>query len=100
MNENDKKTIKQPPNLFEATQEIISQLDKIMGCPTLVYWTSDRGNVCDNDVVALYELFKKTGAREKIAMFIKSAGGDVEASLRIVNLIRNYYGHVTSLVPL
>lgn len=100
MLENGNKKTKQPPNLFDETQAIMSKIDKIMGYPTLVYWTSDRGNVCDNDVVAMYELLKKSGPRDMTAMFIKSGGGDVEASLRIVNLIRNYYNNVTALVPL
>lgn len=96
----DRKKIKQPPLLFDETQAILSQLEAITGDKTLVYWTSHRGSVCDNDVVGLYEIFKKTGPGKKIAMFIKSNGGDVEASLRLVNLIREYYESIVALVPL
>ena len=94
------KEIKEPPMLFDRTQELLSEVEDAMGCKTFTYWTSDRGMVCDNDVVALYELFKKIGPAEEIAVFIKSPGGSVEAALRIVNLLREYYTTVTALVPL
>lgn len=48
------KNVKQPPLLFDDTQAIITAIEKQIGRKLLVYWTSDRGTVCDNDVVALY----------------------------------------------
>jgi ATP-dependent protease ClpP protease subunit len=96
----DRKNIKQPPLLFDDTQAIIIAIEKEIGRKLLVYWTSDRGSVCDNDVVALYEIFKHIGRSEDIALFIKSNGGDVEASLRLVNLMREYNTRVHALVPL
>jgi ClpP class serine protease len=96
----DRKNVKQPPLLFDDTQAIITTLEKQIGRKLLVYWTSDRGSVCDNDVVALYEIFKHIGRSEEIALFIKSNGGDVEASLRLVNLMREYNTRVHALVPL
>ena len=84
----DRKNVKQPPLLFDDTQAIITAIEKQIGRKLLVYWTSDRGSVCDNDVVALFEIFKYIGRSEDIALFIKSNGGDVEASLRLVNLMR------------
>jgi ATP-dependent protease ClpP protease subunit len=96
----DRKNIKQPPLLFDDTQDIITAIEKEIGRKLLVYWTSDRGSVCDNDVVALYEIFKHIGRSEDIALFIKSNGGDVEASLRLVNLMREYNTRVHALVPL
>ncbi len=96
----DRKSIKQPPLLFDDTQSIIAALENQIGRKLLVYWTSDRGSVCDNDVVALYEIFKHIGSSEDIALFIKSNGGDVEASLRLVNLMREYNKRVHALVPL
>lgn len=96
----DQTKVKQPPILFEQTQRTIADVEKAIALPTLVYWTSDRGNVCQNDVVALYEILKKTGTAEKAAIFIKSGGGDVEASLRVVHLIREYFTYVVALIPL
>jgi ClpP class serine protease len=96
----DHKNVKQPPLLFDETQSIVTAIEKQTGSKLLVYWTSDRGSVCDNDVVALYEIFKRIGRNEDIALFIKSNGGDVEASLRMVNLMREYNTRVHALVPL
>ncbi len=96
----DRKNIKQPPLLYDETQAIITKIEKQIGSKLLVYWTSDRGSVCDNDVIALYEIFKHIGPTEDISLFIKSNGGDAEASLRLVNLMREYNKRVHALVPL
>ncbi len=100
MNEMKKHTPKQPPLLFDRTQSIIHRLEDITKEKILCYWTSSRGSVCNNDVVALYEIFKKLGTSVRIGMFIKSGGGDVEAALRIVNLIREYANEVAAYIPL
>lgn len=92
--------IKQPPVLFDKTQEIIEKIEGILGNRLIVYWTSYNGGVCQNDVMALYKIFKKIGKNEKAAIFIKSQGGDIEAALRIVNIIRTYNKHITALIPL
>src|SRR5512140_971223 len=94
------KNVKQPPLLFDRTQALIARIEKQIACKLLVYWTSDRGSVCDNDVIALYEIFKHIGINDDISVFLKSNGGDVEASLRIVNLVREYNRCVHALVPL
>lgn len=99
-NQNTKPEIKQPPVLFKETQASIDRLEKILGMPLVVYWNSYNGGVCQNDVLALYEIFKKIGKHEKVALFIKSSGGNTEAALRMVNIIRNYNSNVTALVPL
>jgi ATP-dependent protease ClpP protease subunit len=100
VNSIDRKKVKQPPLLFNKTQSIIGAIEKLSGIKLLVYWTSDQGSVCDNDVVALYEIFKHIGPSADIDLFIKSNGGDVEASLRIVNLVRKYNQRVHALVSL
>jgi len=92
--------IKQPPVLFKKTQKIISQVREILGAPFLAYWNSHRGSVCGNDVIAFYELLEKIGKQDKIYLFIKSDGGEGEASLRIVNLIRQYCNNITTIIPL
>ncbi len=94
------RTIKQPPVLYAQTQAIIQQVEAQLGYPLLTYWNSSRGSVCNNDIIALYEIFKRVGSAKKIALFIKSDGGNVEAALRIVNLFRNYAQEVIALVPL
>lgn len=96
----ENKKIKQPPVLFKKTQRIIHRLRDILQAPFLTYWNSHRGSVCDNDVIAFYELLEKIGKQDKIYLFIRSDGGEGEASLRIVNLIRQYSKSITAVVPL
>ncbi|MGI9406113.1 MAG: hypothetical protein ACR2O4_07060 [Hyphomicrobiaceae bacterium] len=92
--------IKQPPVLFDQTQALIKRIEKACGRKVLSYWTSHRGRVCDADVLALYKLLKRVGRLDDASLFLKSDGGDPEAALRIVHLIREYVGKLDALVPL
>ncbi len=99
----DEKTnshIKTPPVLFDATQRIIAEIENITAKKLLSYWTSHSGGVCQNDVIALYEILENLDGQGELVLFIKSQGGDVEAALRIVHLIREKYTNVTALVAL
>ena len=100
MKEKETRKIKQPPVLFNKTQKTIEIIEKMLGKKLIVYWTSYNGSVCDQDVIALYNIFQKIGRHQEIALFIKSKGGDIEAALRIVNIIRTYNDNVTALVSL
>lgn len=91
---------KQPPILFAKTQAIIGALDKLLGGTLVTYFNNPRGSVCHDDVLAFFELLEKIGHREKIFLFIKSSGGNGQASLRLVNLLRQYSDEVVALVPL
>ncbi len=94
-------TVKQPPVLFEETQAILSHLSELTGREFITYWTSNRGSVCDNDVIALYEILEKVNASDgKAGIFIKSDGGDVEAALRIVNMLRERFSDLVAYIPL
>jgi hypothetical protein len=50
--------------------------------------------------VALYEILEKCGRQEIVYLFIKSDGGNGQASLRMVNLLRQYCDRLVALVPL
>ena len=91
---------KQPPILFEKTQSIIKQVNKLLGGTLVTYFNNPRGSVCHDDVLALFELLEKIGHQENIYLFIKSSGGTGQASLRIVNLLRQYCKQVVAVVPL
>lgn len=92
--------IKEPPVLFEQTQELILKMGETFGGPLLCYWNNPRGGICANDVVALYEELERIGKQDTIYLLIKSDGGNGKASLRIVNLIRQYCKRLVALVPL
>ncbi|MBE0680493.1 MAG: ATP-dependent Clp protease proteolytic subunit [Anaerolineales bacterium] len=91
---------KQPPILFGKTQNIIKRVNKLLGGTLVTYFNNPRGSVCHDDVLALFELLEKIGHQEKIYLFIKSSGGNGQASLRIVNLLRQYCKEVVAVIPL
>ncbi len=89
-----------PPILFDKTQTIIAQIEKRLKVPLLCYWNSTHGEVCDHDINVLYEILQDLGKQDNVALFIKSDGGNGQASLRIVNLLRQYFKKITILIPL
>ena len=92
--------IKEPPVLFKETQFLIDKLEQKFDAPLICYWNNPRGGVCSNDVVTLYEELESIGHQQKIYLFIKSSGGNGQASLRFVNLLRQYCEKLIVLVPL
>ena len=95
-----KVSAKKPPMLFDKTQEIIARLQKRVGGTFVSYWNSVRGSICHNDVVVLNQILRKAPANKQAMMFIKSDGGNGEASLRMVHLVRTYFQRLKALVPL
>jgi hypothetical protein len=92
--------INKPPILFPQTQKIIAQIEKKLDGAFIAYWSSGNGSVCHNDVAAFFEVLKALGTQKKLYLFIKSNGGNGQAALRIVNLLRQYAGKMTALIPL
>ena len=92
--------IKQPPVLFSKTQTVIKNVSALLGGPLVCYWNNERGSVCSNDVLALYEVLEKLGQHETIYFFIKSDGGSGQVSLRLVSLLRQHCKNLVALVPL
>ncbi|WP_425400909.1 SDH family Clp fold serine proteinase [Aeoliella sp.] len=98
--ENSSPTIKQPPVLFRETQALLERVESLLGGKMVTYWNNPRGSVCHNDVVALWELLEKVGEHDTIYLFIKSDGGNGQASLRMMNLLRKHAKRVVALLPL
>jgi hypothetical protein len=90
--------IKKPPILFHKTQRVLAEVERELGAPVIAYWNSPNGSICHNDVTALADLIKRLGPRKQVYLSIKSDGGSGEASLRLVNLLRQYAGRLTALV--
>ena len=97
-----KQTVKinKPPILFAQTQKIIAKIEKKLDGAFIAYWSSGNGSVCHNDVAAFFEILKELGPQKKLFLFIKSNGGNGQAALRIVNLLRRHAERITALVPL
>src|SRR5512139_1092298 len=100
MAQNNAAKIKQPPVLFDKTQALITQLNSILWGTLITYWNNPRGSICQDDVVALYELLENLGKQEKIYLFLKSSGGSGQSSLLLVNLLRQYCDQAIALIPL
>jgi len=92
--------VKQPPVLFDKTQALIKRLNSMLGGCLITYWNNPRGSVCQDDVVALYELLEHIGKQEQIYLFIKSSGGSGQSSLLLVNLLRQYCDRAIAIIPL
>lgn len=92
--------LKKPPIKIHETQKIIKQIQERLNAPLLSFWTSTNGSICSNDTVALRELLETTGSGQKLYYFVKSDGGNGRTSLRMVNLLREFFTEVIALVPL
>ena len=95
-----KITIKTPPVLFERTQPLLLRVAEKVGMPVITYWNAPSGSICSNDVVGMYGVLRELPPAPEIALFIKSDGGNGQASLRIVNLLRQFSNRLLALVPL
>src|SRR5512139_290997 len=100
MAQNNTAKVKQPPVLFDKTQALISRLNTLLGGTLITYWNNPRGSVCQDDVVALYELLEHIGKQQTIYLFIKSSGGSGQSSLLLVNLLRQYCEQMVAVIPL
>jgi hypothetical protein len=92
--------VKQPPVLFDKTQALITRLNAMLGGCLITYWNNPRGSICQDDVVALYELLEHIGKQKVIYLFIKSSGGSGQSSLLLVNLLRQYCEEAIAVIPL
>ena len=92
--------VKKPPLLVKRTQPLIKKLSAVLKEPVVTYWNSTKGSICQNDVVGLYALLQSTGRLKRLSLFLKSDGGSGQASLRMINLLRQYVDHLTVMVPL
>jgi Serine dehydrogenase proteinase len=97
---NSKAKLKNPPVLFDKTQRVIHQVESRRQERLVTFWNSPNGSICDNDVVGLYGILRSIGRVDRLSLFIKSDGGSGQASLRMVNLLRQFVGQLTVLVPL
>jgi hypothetical protein len=95
-----KPTSAAPPVLFSKTQILIGEIEVMIDEPLITYWNSASGFICDNDVLGLYGVLRDLRPSDRLSLFVKSDGGSGQASLRMINLLRQYTRHLTVLVPL
>jgi ClpP class serine protease len=89
-----------PPILFAQSQILITKIESLINEPLITYWNSCSGSISDNDVLGLYGVLRDMQPAKRMSLFIKSDGGSGQASLRMINLLRQHVEHLTVLVPL
>lgn len=94
-----KVKIQRPPILTEKTQQLVAALQAELQLPVLVYWVSSGGSICQNDVIAMSRLLGPARKQPKVALFLKSDGGNPEAALRFVHLLRQKFDRILLLAP-
>ena len=94
-----RKKTRKAPILTGQSQKLLIELQKRLGMPMLAYWTSTGGSICQNDVTAMSRLLGHEKAQARVGLFLKSDGGNPEAALRFVHLLRQKYKHITLLAP-
>jgi len=87
------------PVLTKETQSIFARFEKEIGLPLLAYWTSSGGSICQNDVMAMSQLLDTRKHGQSVGLFLKSDGGNPEAALRLVHLLRSRFKRVILYAP-
>jgi hypothetical protein len=87
------------PVLTKETQDVFARFEKEMGLPLLAYWTSSGGSICQNDVMAMAQLLETRKHGSSVGLFLKSDGGNPEAALRLVHLLRGRFKRVVLFAP-
>jgi len=95
---------KSSPVLTEQTQEIFARLDREVGYSCVAYWTSAGGSICQDDVMAMAQLISQPENQPRkpsrvLGLFLKSEGGNPQAALRLINLLRNHYQRIVLFAP-
>ena len=94
-----KVKIQRPPILTAQTQKLVTALQQELKLPLLVYWVSSGGSICQNDVIAMSRLLGPARKQSEVALFLKSDGGNPEAALRFVHLLRQKFDRIKLLAP-
>ncbi len=90
---------RKPPVFAPRTQAMLKRLQEQLGMPVLVYWISTAGEICQNDVTAMSAMLGPGKRAKRVALFLKSDGGNPEAALRLVHLLRQTFEHISLLAP-
>jgi len=90
---------KRAPVFTRESHAIFTRFEKEVGLPLLAYWTSSGGSICQNDVMAMAQLLETRKHGTAVGLFLKSDGGNPEAALRLVHLLRNRFRRVILYAP-
>jgi hypothetical protein len=90
---------KRAPILTKESQSVFTRFEKEIGLPLIAYWTSSGGSICQNDVMAMSQLLDTRKPGDTVGLFLKSDGGNPEAALRLVHLLRSRFNKIVLYAP-
>jgi len=93
------REVAKPPMLFDQTQALVAELEEQLHGPFLSYWNGPDGSICQNDAVGMYEILRNMGRKDCIYLLVKSGGGNGQASLRLIHLLRQFTRRLVVLIP-
>ncbi len=89
--------------MYEERKELLKKIDEQFNAKTLLYVTSDRGNLetrIAGDVIDHFvNHLDKIGVVDRICFIIYSRGGETLAAWSIINLVRQYCDYLIALIP-
>ena len=59
-----RRRLKTPPLLYDKTQRLLGRIEARVQGTFLTYWMSTGGSVCDNDVMAMQQVFREIGPQQ------------------------------------
>jgi hypothetical protein len=87
----------------EYRREILTKISQLRQSNVICYVGGDRQNVsirlAPDIIPVFYKYLNQIGKSDKIDLFLFSKGGDVLTSLRLVELIYEYTGNFSVLIP-
>jgi len=82
-----------------ALDAVLQKIENERGHPCVVYWTSPLAKVSLGVELPLFDQLKSIGKQKSLDLFLFTGGGDTEAPIRIVSLIREFCETFSVLVP-
>ena len=88
-----------PRPLTIETQPLLERIEAETGHPIVVCWSSRKGSMQPRIAVCLLRLLQDARPDREVGVFLKSSGGDAEAALRVVHVLRHYYRRLIVYAP-
>lgn len=82
-----------------ALDDILGRIEKERGRPVIVHWTTGLARISSALELSLFDQLKAIGKQKAIDLVLYTGGGDTEAPIRIVSLIREFCDTFSVLVP-
>lgn len=88
-----------PPDDKAALDDILNRIETERGRPAIVYWTSALAKISIGVELPLFDQLKAVGKQQALDLILFTGGGDTEAPIRIVSLIREFCDSLSVVIP-